>query len=320
MRVAVGEPARQGTQQETDQVPTVGGITYEQRGPADGVPLLFLHGLGGAGRGFAPQLAHFGAAGYRAIAWDMPGCGGSSPLPLVTMDALTAALAAFIGALGLERPVLIGHSLGGMLAQSLLAHSPGVARAAVLSQTSAAFGGRDPAWADAFVAERLGPLDAGRSLAELAPAMVAAMVGDNADPAGVALAEDCIAHTPASTYRDLVLAMPGFDLRAALERIAVPTLLIAGTRDTNAPVAGMERMAARIPGARLAVLEGVGHLAHLERPDAFNRTVMDQLIPGLGVPDRSKTRHCEPLGEAIQGQREHLSPLDCFATLAMTIR
>jgi 3-oxoadipate enol-lactonase len=263
----VAQPAHQQNQQEWQQVGDAAGIAYVESG--QGVPVLFLHGIGGAARQFAGQLRHL-APRFRAIAWDAPGYGRSVPLPLVTMDALAAALAGFIAALGLDRPVLVGHSLGGMIAQRLLAEAPAAARALVLSQTSAAFGSRDPGWAERFVAERLAPLDAGRSMAELAPEMVAAMVGDAPDPAGVETAIETIAGTPDSTYRDTVLAMPGFDLRHALPRIGVPTLLVAGSRDANAPPAGMRRMAERIPGAQYVEVEGCGHLVHLERPGAFN--------------------------------------------------
>ena len=275
--VGVPQPAHQPMQMEWEQHSDVAGIGYRSEG--EGVPVLFLHGIGGAARQFAPQLSHV-ARTRQAIAWDMPGHGRSVPLPLVTMAALAAALAGFIKALRLDRPVLVGHSLGGMIVQRLLADAPGIARAVVLAQTSAAFGSKDPAWADRFVAERLAPLDAGHSLADLAPGMVAGMVGDGADPAGVALAVDCLAHTPASTYRDTVLAMPGFDMRHALPRIGMPALVLAGTADPDAPAPGMERMAARIPGARFVALDGAGHLAHLERPADFN-AALDGFLDGL---------------------------------------
>ena len=267
MEIDVPQAAHQQTQQESQQVHEAGGISYLAEG--EGVPIVFLHGIGGAARQFSGQLRYFGET-RRAIAWDMPGYGGSAPLQLVTMDALAAALGGFIAALGLERPVLVGHSIGGMIVQTLVAKAPHVARALVLAQTSAAFRGRDPGWADSFIRERLGPLDAGASMADLAPGMVEALMDEGAEPAGMALARECIAATPDSSYRDTVLAMPGFDQRAALGKIEVPTLVLAGTRDLNAPAAGMQRMAERIPGATFVALEGVGHLAHLERPDAFN--------------------------------------------------
>jgi pimeloyl-ACP methyl ester carboxylesterase len=64
-----------------------------------------------------------------------------------------------------------------------------------------------------------------------------------------------------------------FDRRAALGRIGVPTLLLAGERDPVAPPATMERMAARVAGARFMVLPGAGHLANLEGPAAFNEVL-----------------------------------------------
>ena len=106
------------------------------------------------------------------------------------------------------------------------------------------------------------------------------MVGPDADSAGVVLACDCLAHTPDSTYRDSIMAMPGFDCRAALAEIAVPALVLSGTLDTAAPSSGMQRMAARIPGAQYAALEGAGHLAYLEQPQAFNAAV-EQFLQGL---------------------------------------
>ncbi len=275
----VPQAAHQQTQQEYEQTVSTGGISYLEAGPPDAAPIVFLHGIGGAARMFRAQLDHFGAS-YRAIAWNMPGYGNSTPLPLVSIDALAAALAGFIEELGLDRPVLAGHSLGGMIVQRLLTMAPHAARAVVLAQTSAAFGSRDPAWQAEFLSARLGPLDAGNSMAALAPAMVADMVGPDADPAGVALARDCLAHTPDSTYRDSVMAMPDFDCRAALADIAVPILVLSGTLDTAAPPSGMQRMAARIPGAQYVALEGAGHLAHLEQPRAFNAAV-ERFLRGL---------------------------------------
>lgn len=283
---SVPQAARQQTQQEYEQTVSRGGIGYLEAGDPAAMPVVFLHGIGGAARAFRRQLDHFGAD-RRAIAWDMPGYGNSTPLPLVSMDALAAALAGFIEELGLHRPVLVGHSLGGMVVQRLLTRAPHVARAVVLSQTSAAFGSRDPAWQAEFLSARLGPLDAGRGMAALAEAMVADMAGPDADPEGMALARDCMAHTPDSTYRDSVMAMPGFDCRDALARIAVPALVLSGTRDTAAPASGMERMAARIPGAQYVALEGVGHLAHLEQPGAFN-AALGQFLERL--PDEAALR------------------------------
>ena len=275
--VPVQHPAHPVDQMDWRHVRDREGIKYLEEGT--GPPILFLHGIGGGAAAFRPQLAHFGQR-YRALAWEAPGYAGSVPLPLVTIAGLAAALGGFIRALELERPILVGHSLGGMIVQRLLAEAPHIARAVVLSQTSAAFGSRDPAWAERFVADRLAPLDAGRTMHDLAASAVDELMAPGADPAGRAAAEACYAATPESTYRDMVLAMPGFDEREALTRIAVPTLVLAGLEDRAAPVAGCEKMAGRIPGARLHVLPGVGHLAHAEQPAAFN-AALDAFLHGL---------------------------------------
>jgi 3-oxoadipate enol-lactonase len=168
-----------------------GRFGYEAAGAGDLPPLVFLHGIGGAGRAWRGQLAAFSDR-YRAIAWDMPGYGGSAPLPSVSIAALAGALRDFLTEIGATKPVIVGHSIGGMIVQQLLASEPGIARAVVLAQTSPAFGKPDGDWQREFIDARLGPLDRGETMASIAPNVVADLVGDNADPDGVALAIDCM--------------------------------------------------------------------------------------------------------------------------------
>jgi 3-oxoadipate enol-lactonase len=91
------------------------------------------------------------------------------------------------------------------------------------------------------------------------------------------LARDCMASVPEASYRAMMLALIGFDQRSALKDIAVPTLLLSGSKDNNAPAPMMAKMAGHIPGARYVELAGVGHLANLERPAAFN-VALDQFL------------------------------------------
>ena len=93
------------------------------------------------------------------------------------------------------RPVLVGHSMGGMVAQTALRRRPNAYRAAVLACTSPAFGSRTDEFQKKFVADRLAPLGAGKTMADLARTVVAAM-GPNPDIAGRALASAAIAATP----------------------------------------------------------------------------------------------------------------------------
>jgi len=200
----------------------------------------------------------------------MPGYGGSAPLPTVSIAALASALQDFLQQVGATKPILVGHSIGGMIVQQLLSKNPGIASAIVLAQTSPAFGKPDGDWQKSFIDARLGPLDRGEKLASLAPSLVKELVGDDPDVSGMDLGRDCMAAVPEATYRATMLALMGFDLRSALKSIAVPTLVLSGSKDDNAPAPMMAKMAGYIPFAKYVELEGVGHLANLERPGAFN--------------------------------------------------
>src|SRR6202171_820530 len=222
-----------------------GRFSFEAAGDPALPPLVFLHGIGGAARAWRGQL-HFFKGPHRTIAWDMPGYGGSAPLPTVSIAALASALQDFLQQVGATKPIIVGHSIGGMIVQQLLAKSPRIARAIVLAQTSPAFGKPDGDWQKAFIDARLGPLDRGETLSSLAPSLVKELVGDDPDVSGMDLARDCMAAVPEATYRDTMLALMGFDLRRALKSIAVPTLVLSGSKDDNAPAPMMAKMAGYI--------------------------------------------------------------------------
>lgn len=253
-----------------------GRFGFEAAGDAASPPVVFLHGIGGAARGWRSQLDFFGDR-YRAIAWDMPGYGGSAPLPTVSISTLADALQEFLQQVGASRAILVGHSIGGMIVQQWLVKNPRAAAAVVLAQTSPAFGKPDGDWQKSFINARLGPLDRGETLVSLAPSLVKELIGDNPDAGGIALARDCMAAVLEATYRATMLALIGFDLRHALKQITVPTLVLSGSRDNNAPAPMMAKMATYIPSASYVELEGVGHLANLERPGAFN-AALDQFL------------------------------------------
>ncbi len=83
-----------------------------------------------------------------------------------------------------------------------------------------------------------------------------------------------MADVPPETYRKAVALLTTFDRRDQLPRIGVPALLVAGSDDQVAPAAVMRRMADRIPGADWVLLEGCGHLGHLDQPEAFNAALL----------------------------------------------
>jgi len=251
-----------------------GRFGYEAAGDPASQPLLFLHGIGGAARAWRGQLDFFRDR-YRTIAWDMPGYGGSAPLPNVSIAALAGALQDFLQAVGATKPVIVGHSIGGMIVQQWLLNHRETAAAVVLAQTSPAFGKSDGDWQKSFIEARLGPLDRGETMRSLAPTLVKDLVGDDPDAGGMEVARDCMATVPEASYRASMLALLGFDQRSALKEIKVPTLVLSGSKDKNAPAPMMAKMATYIPSATYVELDGVGHLVNLESPEIFN-AALDQ--------------------------------------------
>ena len=237
-----------------------------------GKPLVLLHGIGGDGTIWQPQLDAWSDR-FRLFAWDMPGYGKSERLYEMSFPALAEALVALLDELELERAHLVGHSMGGMLAQAMTALHPERVASLVLCATSASFGPPGGDFQRQWVKDRLAPLDAGQGMDVVARDAIARLIGDEPDPEGIALAERCMSAVSEASYRAAVRCVASFDQRETLDTIAVPTLLVAGEKDPSAPLKAMQRMEAGIPGAQLVCLEGAGHLVPMERPQAFNETV-----------------------------------------------
>jgi len=231
--------------------------------------LLFLHGLGGGHHAWDRQLPHFASLGYPSHAWDQPGYGHTPAVEPYDLERVSAAAKRLIDSF--RSPiVLVGHSMGGFIAQETYARHPASIKALVLSFTSPGFGDRGGDFARQFIAARVGALDRGRSMPELAAELMPTMRGHRSDPAGLKHAQGIMSGIAPETYRKAVQLLTTFDGRRNLKKISVPTLCIAGSDDKTAPPQVVERMAKEIPGAEYALLEGCGHLGPMDQPDAFN--------------------------------------------------
>ncbi len=242
-----------------------------------GPTVLMLHGIGGGHLAFAPQVETLASSGYRAIAWNMPGYGHSAPIEPYTFKGLAESCIGLVESLQCGDVTLVGHSMGGMVAQEVIARRPELVNKLVLCGTSASFGKPDADWQREFLAQRTAPLDAGKSMAELAEVLVPQMVGPGSLPEGVRLATHCMSLVPASTYRRALEALVTFDRRANLPRIGVPTLVVAGEHDRNAPPAMMKKLAGAIPRSTYLEMRGIGHLQNLEAPDDFDGMLLNFL-------------------------------------------
>jgi pimeloyl-ACP methyl ester carboxylesterase len=250
--------------------------------------VLLLHGIGGGAAMWAPRAEGgsgtaqaLAAAGFRAVAVDLPGYGDSAALKPCGLACMAQQVRALAEALSPAAPwALVGHSMGGMVAQvlaaRLVAEGQGARLAAlVLACTSAAFGPPGGGWQEKFVADRLAPLDAGLGIAGMAQRVVPPMLGPLAEAGAGERAIAVMQRVPEATYRTVLAAIAAFDGRDALPALgAVPVLCLAGGADPTAPPAVMQRMAARIAGAAFHAIEGAGHIANLERPEAFDAALI----------------------------------------------
>ncbi len=241
-----------------------------------GQTVLLLHGVGGGrqawdGSGTGAALA---AAGFTALAADFPGYGLSAPVQPYDLAGMAGAVVDTLAQLGAGPAILVGHSMGGMVAQEVMARAPQAVAGLVLAGTSPAFGKPGGDWQQAFLQSRFAPLDAGMGMAALATQLVPTMVAPGAAPAAVAAAQAMMAGVPEATYRAAVAALVAFDRRANLPNIAVPTLVITGEHDRTAAPDVARKMAERIANAQCHILPGAGHLLNIEQPEAFNTALL----------------------------------------------
>lgn len=209
----------------------------------------------------------------------MPGYGASSALTLPDpgIADLATAAASVLDRRGIESAVVVGHSLGGFVAQELALARPDLVERLVVVATTAAFGKPGSTFNEEFLTARLEPLDAGRTPADLAASVVDGLVGPSASAVVRAEATASMAAIPVADYRAALGALVGHDATDRLPSLAMPTLGIAGELDRTAPVRAMQRLVDLIPSARLDVIEDSGHLVNSEQPHRFNAALADFL-------------------------------------------
>jgi pimeloyl-ACP methyl ester carboxylesterase len=171
-----------------------------------------------------------------------------------------------------------------MVAQEFaLAHSGRVLSLSLLA-ASGRFGPADGEWQQRFVAERLAPLDAGMTMAEIAERALPLLFAGPVDPALRGMAGDALATVPEATYRAALTMLAGFDALERLPGLPMPVLLVGGEHDPMAPIEAMRRLHDALADARLEIIPGAGHWLGLECPDRLNRLLLD-FLSTANTPD-----------------------------------
>jgi 2-succinyl-6-hydroxy-2,4-cyclohexadiene-1-carboxylate synthase len=259
----------------------VDGLRWEVRTRGAGRPLLLLHGFTGRGTSWVSHTAAF-ARSFRVVTVDLPGHGrsGVAAPSRMTVERTADDLATILARHHAVPASVLGYSLGARIALRLAVAHPDAVDRLVLESPSAGIldaGERaarrtaDESLADRIEHDGIGdfvtawegnPIFA--THAALAPALVARQraIRLASDPAGLAASLRGAGQGAMEPLHD------------RLGEVTAPTLVIGGALDDRGRPRA-EEVAAGIPGARLAILDGVGHTPHLEAPHRFRRLVLD---------------------------------------------
>ncbi len=223
-----------------------------------GHAIVAIHGAGGNGNAFRSLLEKLSAA-HSPFAFDFPGHARSGGLDslgsIARMAEFTRELA---GTLGLRAPLLLGHSMGGMVALEYALRWPAELRALVL------VGSSPRATTPAAMVEQQRKIVAGKARRDFSREGFSPASSPDVVRAGIM--ED-LKTDPRAGLGDL-LAIQAFDVTARLREIRVPTLVLYGEDELERLRVTGDELAAGIPGARKQVIPKAGHMAPLEQPDA----------------------------------------------------
>lgn len=230
-------------------------------------PLVFVHGAGDSARSWREQVQYFGAQAY---AIDLPGHGARAdnlPELASVADYARAVHRIITEELHLERPVIVGHSLGGLIALQMGLDFGVELGGLVLIGT----GARMRVLPSLLEAARTDPEQALQTLKNFS-------VAPQSDPALPArLLNEQIRPAPGGLYRDL-MACNGFDVMDRLQELrSLPTLILCGSEDRNAPVKYSDYLHTHIANSTLTIIPGAGHYAQRERAEGVNQAIAQWL-------------------------------------------
>jgi 3-oxoadipate enol-lactonase len=242
--------------------------------------VVFVHGFPFEHTMWEPQIPVAVAAGRRAVAPDLFGFGRSA-VPTdrseYSIDRYGDLVVALIGELDLGPVVVAGLSMGGYIALSVARRHPEVLAGLVLADTRA-----DPDTPEGRQTrtDQQALVEARNDVTPLVDGLlnrILAATGPRHAECGALLGDMMRSTAPAGWIGALEAMKHRRDQTDLLPRIPVPTLVVVGESDALIPIEVAEATAKAIPGARLEVVPGAGHVANLENPEVFNRVFAEFL-------------------------------------------
>jgi non-heme chloroperoxidase len=240
-------------------------LQYAEQGDPAGEPVVLLHGITDSWRSFETTMAHLPAS-LHVFAPSQRGHGDSDRPGRYRTRDFAGDAAAFIEALDLRPSLVVGHSMGSANAMRLAIDRPDLVRGLILAASFAGFRG-NPGVAE-FYSSAIEPLRD-----PIDPAFAAEWQQSTlAQPVAPAFFDMVVRESlkvPAAIWRDAFAALMEDDFVADMHRIAMPTLVVWGDRDTFCPSSDQDHIVRTIAGARLLTYEGCGHALHWEQPARF---------------------------------------------------
>jgi pimeloyl-ACP methyl ester carboxylesterase len=242
-------------------------LFYERTG-GKGPPVVLIHGWCCDHTFFAPQAAHFAQAGHAIISLDLRGHGRSDkPRQSYPISAFAADVAWICGALGLLRPVLVGHSMGGIVAFDVACRHPDLPSAVVMLDSAVVL----PAAVRAAIPQALERLRSPHYAAALRELVNGAFFLPTDDAARRVRILDLMAATPQHVMAAAYAGLADYDAGAVANRLKAPSLYIAANEPS--PRADMDRLGALVPHMLRGETVGSGHFCQLEVPEQVNAMI-----------------------------------------------
>lgn len=248
----------------------------EARGPAQAPAVVLMGSLASDTAGWSQQVPALVDAGLRVVAFDYRGHGRSSTSrPPFTLSLFQQDLRAVVSSYALDRPHLVGLSLGGMIALGEASSAGDDYARIVVASTRADM--PDPL-AQAWMAREQEVRRQG--LACIVEGTLERWFTQSfcaAHPDLLRQAREMILRTDAAAYADCIEIVRTIALLERLPAIRSPVLYLTGSEDPASPPALMDEMHRCTPGSMFALLQGAAHMPAIEQPRAFNRLVIDFL-------------------------------------------
>lgn len=244
-------------------------LQYAEQGNFTGTPVIFLHGLSDSWHSYESVFS-FLPGNVHAFAISQRGHGDSDrPLKGYTPKDFAGDIAEFMKWQGLKSAFIVGHSMGGIIAQQFAISYPGLVKGLVIISSDAYFNNNP--WFPEFYKEimQLKTIDK-KFMDEFQKSTLANPI----DPAYYNTLVEESMKIPVHIFKSVCTGLVTADFRNELKQIKAPAVILWGEKDSYCSMADQETLASGISNAKLIVYEGTGHALHWEKPARFTNDLL----------------------------------------------